>query len=72
MGSLEKLAADSNYDVRCAVARNTSTPVGSLEKLAADSNYGVRCAVAENTSTPAETRATLPQVPAEQEDEDEE
>ena len=32
VSTLEKLAADKNYDVRRGVAENTSTPVSTLEK----------------------------------------
>ena len=49
---LEKLAKDSDADVRWTVAGNAQTPVVVLEKLATDSHADVRGNVAGNAQTP--------------------
>ncbi|HEY1210004.1 MAG TPA: HEAT repeat domain-containing protein, partial [Terracidiphilus sp.] len=49
---LEKLATDSDADVRWNVAYNAHTPVVVLEKLATDSDADVRRNVAYNAHTP--------------------
>lgn len=49
---VNELSTDENFDVRCAVAKNPSTPVAILEKLSADSDFHVRIDVAQNPSTP--------------------
>lgn len=56
---LETLAADTDGQVREAVADNSKTPTPSLERLAADSLSAVRMAVAGNLNTPAATLEKL-------------
>lgn len=48
--TLEALAHDAEYSVRCAVARNPSCPPGTLEALARDDEKDVRNSVAGNPS----------------------
>lgn len=49
---LLRLAADTNEEVRCAVAGNPSAPVAALVVLAKDHRASVRTTVARNTRTP--------------------
>ncbi len=54
-----RLAEDSEFGVRKAVAGNSSTPVEALMRLAEDSDSGVRKAVAGTSSTPVELLTRL-------------
>ena len=49
---LEKLAEDSDWEVREAIAKNPNVPETVLEKLAEDSDWDVRKAIAGNPNTP--------------------
>jgi len=52
MKVLEVLSKDKNYEVRAAVAKNSSTAVGTLLNLAKLKNEWVKQALAENPNTP--------------------
>jgi len=58
---LDKLARDSDEDVREAVAKNPSTPPEALAELAKDQDQEVCYNVANNLSTPPEALASLAQ-----------
>ena len=49
--TLNLLATDEDFFVRCNVATNLTTPVETLNLLATDKDYNVRCYVADNPNT---------------------
>jgi hypothetical protein len=53
--TLDRLAGDAQWEVRCAVARNLSTLPATLDWLADDARWEVRRAVAGNPATPSST-----------------
>jgi 3-methyladenine DNA glycosylase AlkC len=50
--TLEHLANDKDWLVRCRVARNLNTTTETLERLANDEDWYVRYEVAKNPNTP--------------------
>jgi len=46
--TLELLATDKDFYVRCYVAQNPNTPTKTLELLATDKDFYVRCRVAQH------------------------
>ena len=57
--TLNILAENENYKVRCTVAENKDTPKEALAVLARDEDYWVRCTVAGNINTPVELLSVL-------------
>jgi Leucine rich repeat variant len=53
--TLDRLAGDTDWMVRRAVAYNLATPPATLDRLAGDEEWDVRLAVARNPATPAAT-----------------
>ena len=53
--TLQVLATDKYYGVRCGVAQNPNTPQESLQVLATDENSYVRCVVAQNPNYKKQT-----------------
>lgn len=61
IASLEILAQDCRWQVRCGVACNPYTPLNLLETFAQDHHWEVRCGVACNPHTPLKLLETLAQ-----------
>lgn len=59
VATLEQLADDEKWNIRCSVARNKNISLASLEKLAVDGCWRVRYYVAGNPNTPAATLEKL-------------
>jgi hypothetical protein len=57
--TLEHLANDKDWRVRCRVANNPSTPPETLDRLANDADWDVRYYVALNPNTSPETLERL-------------
>jgi hypothetical protein len=53
--TLDRLAGDASWDVRCAVAHHRTSPAATLDRLADDARWDVRRAVASNPTTPSAT-----------------
>ena len=50
---------NSDYIVRCLVARNPNTPVDVLTELAKDRDWYIRVSVAGNSNTPVDVLTEL-------------